>query len=279
MKLITKNIAGVLIVLLSVCSFAEDGQKPKIEPIVNPTKVSAEASSVNSAEIDQIQSSISKIKDEQTIQLLKSQLEMQADFNEKILDTVYWFLGTTTALFAIMLGFGWFSSYRDNKRHQEILRVHIDESAEKKFVELKGYVEDLEQEKFKKIEMDLKAIGSSVSAQHKSLDASVKRLNAEIKLELAQLEYESWIGRKISANALRCTIEMIRYSSELDYNWQVSDALDRVHKLFKMNREGSLRLTLDADLSAQLMGALRELPERYNVVRESILVAMRELAK
>lgn len=127
MKLIATNIAGALIILLSVCSFAETEQKPEVNSPITHAKTSAEDSSVNSVEIDQLRLLSSKIKDEQTIQLLQNQLEMQANFNDKILDTVCWFLATTTALFALMLGVGWFGNYRDNKRHQELLKNHTEE--------------------------------------------------------------------------------------------------------------------------------------------------------
>lgn len=198
-------------------------------------------------------------------------LRMQERHNDQILNTVYWFIGTTTALFAVMLGFGWFSNNRDNKKNQDTLKKLVEseikekkEGLDKSFSEYFTVIEDKLDKQNRKTETLLKNMESTILEE-------VETEITKIKYELAEIAYEKWMNQKVYANACRYAKKMLEYSIRLEQDYFQSKALDIIHSLLKST---AYNLKLDADEARSLIAVMQKLDETHRVIIETIIKAI-----
>ena len=53
--------------------------------------------------------------------MLRAQLEVMKQYDQRLLNTVYWALGTLAAVAAALVGFGWFANFRVYERDKNAL--------------------------------------------------------------------------------------------------------------------------------------------------------------
>ncbi|WP_421207204.1 hypothetical protein [Aeromonas sp. 601027] len=51
---------------------------------------------------------------------LKIENKIMKEFHEKILDTVYWSLGSVFGILALLLGFGWWSNFKLHEKDKKV---------------------------------------------------------------------------------------------------------------------------------------------------------------
>ena len=209
--------------------------------------------------------------------VLRAQLAESQRFQEQVLSTVYWSLGTVASVAVLLVGFGWFTNFRMYDRdksalerdlraqildHSRGLRDELSTTASLRFSELeKSLVAQLAaaQERVasantEKITTTEKQIINKLSITNSRL-SNVEAEVQQLKLAAELQKRESWIASLNYRNALQSTVTALELANTLDSPYEVGDILDLVAE--DMNSIfSSKERPIDNFLVSQLVDAL-----------------------
>lgn len=201
-----------------------------------------------------------KIDDEVTI--LRTQLETMQQYDQKLLDTVYWSLGTIVTLAALLVGFGWYVNLRVYEKDKDVMK---DELRNFLRAELAMSTKGFEKQIDEKIEKALKDYQENI----KSSLAKVQARISSIEETLSEIEYKRLSNEakaEIKSIAFSRYVKMIELSHKLPsyLDFYYSEPLENILLLLK---EGVIP---DPEDVKNLNQALSHVPEGYAMDVESI---------
>lgn len=180
--------------------------------------------------------------------ILKAQLEIMREYNERLLNTVYWSLGTLVVIAVLLVGFSWFTNYKIYERDKAALRQELSGAVDSQILGIRNKLnEDLE-EKLKEISTksvdaakanselaispiknQIESLERSVKNQIQSLEKSVLRLNYHVH------ESEAWYWelKGVKANEMDRYREMLAIAVELKDSSSISASLESLTRMFK----------------------------------------------
>ena len=162
--------------------------------------------------------------DTQSQELLQAQIEVMREYDQKLLDTVYWSLGVIGGIAVLLLGFGWFVNFKVYERDKRSMQQELDSTLRREIAEAKEKQDELIREATKAIPDQIKDvvddsldgvrkdIETLSSNQVKSWEDFFRRFN-DMEFELLELKADKWIKSKVLTNALRTLAQMIGVGS------------------------------------------------------------------
>lgn len=157
------------------------------------------------------------------------------EYDQKLLQTVYWALNAVGGLVLIVVGLGWYTNFRLYKRD----------------------VIELKREVVNAVKADM------VKAAHEAArDAADKALRDIRKIQYAQLEQEAekWEQQGVDANAILTYIRMIDIAKSWMPEFQVPEILDNILRLLKKE---DAQNSVKSLVSTEVTKALSSLPAEY----------------
>lgn len=212
-----------------------------------------------------------KAQAEQTeVAVLRAQLEVMRQFDQRLVATVYWALGVTFTVVVLLVGFGWFANFRFYERDKHSLREELS-------ADLKQQIADFRQETNRRLDSDLSRLQKELSDRPEEAIATLRKETREtlkgIRRELMQhtyllFKYEAkfWENEGVHINALRKQPEMMRIAISIDSDVLVSETLDNIHRLIKKGASARLHPT---DIS-ELTELIDKLPPKFTVGAEAV---------
>lgn len=184
------------------------------------------------------------------VALLKTQLEDNRKFQEQLLSTVHWSLGTLASLAALLVGFGWFANFRMYERDRAALErdlraqlldelrkasVEASEVATKRFSDQETHLESRSQEHGDRLKEEIKTqvensetrTATRASAIASDL-GSLKRAVLRLELSAILQERTSWINRKVPRNTLQTSVSALELANKIAWENTVGEVLDFV---------------------------------------------------
>ena len=211
-------------------------------------------------------STISTSRDLNTeLELLKLQIELTTTFQEKLLSTVYWSLGTIASVVTVLVGFGWFANYKVYERDKEAIKseanaliknyqqenqVHFDSQIGKLETQISEKLkadQSLELEKLK-INFDEKI--KYLSTEIQALKHDSKSGLANVTIELENQSREKWIQMGVYINALRSSINILELAITNKFKYRIERGLDFI--LEDLNKIFSKGMQLDSGVVSKL---------------------------
>lgn len=180
--------------------------------------------------------------------VVRAQLEDNRKFQDQLLATVYWSLGTLATVAVLLTGFGWFANTKMYERDKaalerdlraqlvELIRVSREASEANvitKFSDQESNIAIKIDMLIEKASQNLKKttdglenkLSSRITANSTNLDSLTRNVHRlEIKNEL--LKRESWQSNKIYRNVLQATVSALVLAIKLDDDHEVGDILD-----------------------------------------------------
>lgn len=195
------------------------------------------------------------------VAVLRAQLETMRQFQQDILSTVWWSLGTMVAVAALLTGYSWFSSRqlydRDKQRLQQELREHAEQVAIKA-------ARDAARASAQTVTQQVAHEVSQFRAQQDSLRRDVLRT----RIQLAQSAAEQHRASGVYGNVVTTYNGMLEYALDLDDQILVSDALEGIQSGLR-DILGKGQSYVDADDAKSISDNPARLPGSYSVEVEN----------
>lgn len=232
------RIANAAIVALSLL----------IIPNVNAATAIKEQQNSSVVQIDQRQ----PVVDQEEAKSLKIELRLIKSFQDNLLSTVYWSLGTLASIAVLLVGFGWFANFRIYERDRAALLQELKNERTQRSKELERHRDELERAR---AELS-RELGSQVAIETARLEESIPKLIAqktddtfkelkehhqreraalhhktdELAISILELEYKYWSKEGVHQNALTSASSILRKVLMMKSDWYVASALESIHK-------------------------------------------------
>lgn len=217
---------------------------------------------------------VSMTAQEGEVAVLRAQLELMREYDQRLLSTVYWSLGGLVTIATILIGFGWFANFRVYERDRNVLAQELRSMIQNELREMSQRVERDIENRFKASEERTKErVASATEALESKVDGEFRNLNHEIlnsQYELKHLEADKWMAKAVYSNALRAYCGMMQLSLRIGYQWRVAKTLDYIHDVLMSMRDQGKGRSLDADDIRAVTTLLDSIPKEHAIVVSGI---------
>lgn len=163
-------------------------------------------------------------QDLENVKVLQTQLEVTKSFQNNLLQTVYWSLGTLATLAVLLVGFGWYTNFRVYERDKKALSEELHSQASVEWEKLRLSMESQHNEFSmlisEKIANEIQSGQSLLREQITSLKTStendIKFIKKEMKSdqhrlasEILEIKHDEWVKKKVFVNAFRCSTTIL----------------------------------------------------------------------
>lgn len=194
------------------------------------------------------------------VEVLRAQLDANKEYQESLLETVYWALGGVFVIVGLLLGFGWFVNFRVYERDKESLRREVEALLAKESALLSGQISaqaiEAQESIQKNVSSEIKKISSLVGSVEKKLNTHV--FNMEFRDEKKLM-----LNNTSPSMALTGSIKVLRLSIE----GKESEIPDILHFMIKKIDEGG---KFTAEEITRLNGHLSSLPTQYGTLVDKL---------
>ncbi len=173
--------------------------------------------------------------DGEKIAILQAQLELMRQYDQRLLNTVYYTLAALGTVVFLIVTLGWYTNFRLYKRDNEALKQEVISS----------------------LAAEARQAAEKVAAQ------MFNDLN-DIKFELLKLEANQWEAEGVYGNVLGRHVEMAEVSSERGYDWRISRALGEMMRVLKIIVNNEKHSTLDGDTAIKITRMLDGLSAEHS---------------
>lgn len=248
--------------------FAQSEVTPVITLISNPlpTPISTEKSNIQVA-------------------VLEAQLDEIKSFDEKLINTVYWALGTVVTLALLLVAYNW---YTNNSLYQkDVKNISNSLSFESKQM-FSDYKQSIDQElntTKQIIDQEIlkmkQSIDLQVSESHDKyrgeidlLEAAVAKTRDEMKKDLYIVEARLWQIKGVSLNVITCCISSLKVG-KIEKNYHIDTALDLIlDSLVNINTNGT---SFIAHRLTELQEVIAKIPPKHYVMIQKINAEMEKV--
>lgn len=211
------------------------------------------------------------------IALLRSQLADAQRFQEQVLSTVYWSLGTLGGVALLLVGFGWFTNFRVYERDRLALERELRGQLIEEVSKAKAEATQTATSRFADQDQSLAAsvaaaetrISTATSAivantvkefnlKHSALASAANDLKREVReLQLASEIRERMVDRANGSlrNALQSAVTALELANKIESEYSVGEVLDLISEDIADILKGNQR-PIDNYLVGQLVTAL-----------------------
>lgn len=128
--------------------------------------------------------------------ILQSQIELMRQYEDRILQTVYWSLGGMITVVVLIAGFGWFANFRLYEHDKKVLRQEL-----------------------------LQLLTHEMEKIHKELDDTARRAVSREVMEFKTMKYDmlrakaqKYKDEGVFPNVILIALEMLKVARDLDWN-------------------------------------------------------------
>jgi hypothetical protein len=235
----------------------------------------AQAATGNRSTIDTTkEASASKMED---VTVLKAQLSLMREFNQNILSTVYWSLGTIVLIVILLVSFSWFTNYRMYERELAALRQELIGLLDKQMAAFSSEFNQKSIDKFTDIsERSIEAVHSVTKQIVTPLQGKI----AQCTQDISQLQYNAlnvearyWEFKGVKGNQASQYIRMLRAAIEMKNEFNIAECMGTLLKLIE---DGAP--VFENEITA-IVGLLNTLEPKYSTHAEALRNALKNAKK
>jgi hypothetical protein len=209
--------------------------------------------------------------------VVRAQLADARDFQSNMLSTVYWSLGTLASVSVLLAGFGWFINLRVYERDKtalerelkaaitnesNLLSQTLRSSADAQFATNEKAMSDRTVAHSAQLQASTQGLITSLEKallkEISSLVGSQRDLKEELlllQIRMEEKDREDWLRKQVLANALDCSIAILKLAKSLSDEHSIADALDKIKQdldAIQINTTTSIDNYQQGELSAAL---------------------------
>lgn len=192
------------------------------------------------------------------IAVLQAQLDLMRQYDQRLLNTVYWSLGSIGGIVLLVVGLGWYTNFRIYRRDVEDIKRDVKNDFENSLNSIRTSLRsDMLSESRNAVELAVK---------------SALRDIREVQYQILKLEAERWERANIFGNTLLTYSEMIKLANETIVGIHMPELLDSMLRLLKTKE-----VILNAGATAAITKALVAVPTEYSADVDAINQLIRSL--
>jgi hypothetical protein len=227
---------------------------------------------------------------------LRAQLELMRQYDERLLQTVYWALGTAFGLVVFVAGVGWYVNFRLYERDKEALRSElrleldtrvesISASLKEEVKEAQTSLDDAMKQTGRNLDEQAKRHGKEIEktalqageATAQELGGQLKELQAEIievRYEMSMRDAEKWAQQGVRINELRKYMDACSLAVQLTeehysaYEWLLGKPLEGIEAVL---RAGTRLRVQEVTEITEMLDAL---PPKYSIQKQTLRALM-----
>jgi hypothetical protein len=222
------------------------------------------------------------------IALLRNEIDTIHRYEDQLLETVHWSLGTVATVAVLLIGLQWFSGARTSSRERAALRESVDARVRDELrtasAALDATVNKFQKEFSARLEDQGESTDRQLRDQLDSLEQRIRRdLNEQVSLDeirykvlaldLAKAEAEVWKLKGIPSNAAGRYMRYLELALELDRENSIAIALDEIKDLLTANPEAYSIFD-----KPRLSEMLPKVPDRFGAAADEVMALLRKSA-
>lgn len=209
----------------------------------------------------------------ETISLLKVQIASMESFQDTLISTVHWSLGTIFSLALVLIGYNWFSSVRayekEKKTFELELKSNLKVELEKAKSEVQLMAEKLNSGLDENIDEKISSLRSFYDSRLSSTQNSISKNVFYLEYNLRELERFNWKKQQVYPNCLSSSLELLLISNKLKEDWRTSRTLGFIEEDLKSISFFS-KTYPSVELRGKIIDALEHVPPSYHLIVKSI---------
>ena len=176
--------------------------------------------------------------------ILQAQLELMRQYDQRLLDTVYWSLTTTGGIVLLVVGLGWYTNFRFYKRDLEDIRRDIHASLRQEISEI--------------------ARETALSIARQTTDSAMRDFE-EMQYQLLKLEADRYEKDDSISNAVYAYTRMLPLAQSVHQDLYAPEVLEETIRLLKKEK-----VLMHSVLIPKIHKALEYLPKEYSADVDTI---------
>ena len=200
--------------------------------------------------------------DDRRVDALEAQFNLVREYNDDFLSVIIWSLSSIGTMMVVLIGLNWFQSNRALKKEFEALQRDLAQTMGASQTNLEAKIHS----KLRELEKSVNKVATSAAREQMM---SIKPRILELESKAHEEEYERWMAKAIFPNALRAASELLECSIEINWDWQISDALEKVHSALDGARKSNEQLEIQA--LAELESVVERVPDSNKTARLAML--------
>ncbi|MCM8511585.1 hypothetical protein J0904_05720 [Acinetobacter bereziniae] len=203
------------------------------------------------------------------IEVLKAQIEVMKSYQDKFLTTVYWSLSGMVGVVILLIGYNWFTNFKNQEKEEknlkELIFNNLEISKNEMLIYINNNLNELEIKNWNKLNGKVDEKYNLLSTKNNDL----KRDLGYMKIKLDKLEYGKWKNSKVYGNCVSVAIEMIDLSLSLD-NYTLETSLELLIEALELGLREEKKSTIDVDIITQIERSFSKLDKNYLPVKKRI---------
>lgn len=195
------------------------------------------------------------------VEKLEKQVETLEIINNKLLNSIYWTIGSFSLLVFAFMAVNIIASIQTKKKELENINNDLEEKMKKLFSEksvtIDKYFKDHDVENKKEIESKIAAAKSSQESNISKLRSSLLEYRKDYLEYYNSKEKDGW-------SVLRNILEIIKIDIEVSFSYKIDDSLDNLYEYVKIKE-------VDFDDANKIQETLSKLDSRFSLRKEKII--------
>lgn len=192
------------------------------------------------------------------IAVLQAQLDLMRQYDQRLLNTVYWSLGSIGGIVLLVVGLGWYTNFRIYRRDVEDIKRDVKNDFENSLNSIKTSLRS-------------EMLNESRNAVESSVKSAFRDIRG-VQYQIMKLEAERWENTGVHANAVFTYSEMIQLANETYADMYVPEILEQMLRLLKTKE-----VLLTSRATASITKALVAVPTEYSADVDAINQLIRSL--
>lgn len=220
------------------------------------------------------------------IEVLKAQVEVMKSYQDNFLTTVYWSLGGVFGIVVLLVGYNWFSNFKNQEKEIQYFKDLISSTLETSKKELSGELILSKNEMLKNImsEIDLK-IDSSVVTLRNDIKRDINELNIKLRnvsrnhdllsMDVLEFEYDKWVLKEYYMMRTRTAAQLVKKACELQSDGAINRYLGLLVESLKATK--TVKRALGVDDISLVTKCLKNIGEEHESTLKLINKLLHEI--
>ena len=212
--------------------------------------------------------------------VLRGQLETMQQYDQRLLNTVYWSLGIVMALAISLALFQGWASYRVYDRDLVALRETLHAYAAQELGTIRNTLQAEQRSEFDKTEKHTQeTITSAISPLREEVKNKIQEIRSTLialERDLAIAEGERWEEKDVQFNAARSYCKAIDLALQIGFLPFVDAPLESLNRCLRKVPKLKARSLANAGALATISQTLSNIPSQYKVVVDGLQSLLKE---
>lgn len=170
--------------------------------------------------------------------ILKAQLATMQEYQDDLLATVHWSLGSILGALLLFVGYGWYSNKKVNDQELDLIKERLKGEINDWIAGASARTNEIldanAQEIAKKVTEESKKSVADLQGQIKRLRVYHKDVRDAFVLHQAEMEVRYWEAKNVPANVFTSLMDVLRVIKDnSDYDWKIDNTLEHMTTLLR----------------------------------------------